>query len=86
MGAKISRDLNPVNFEEHLREINAAISIGISNLAVPPLTNLVSDSVDNMAMMEDFLNSKRKGTKDKVLGSTVGLTSEMGFGNYVVKS
>ena len=86
VGAKISCDLNLMNFEEHLREIDAAISIGISNLAVPPLTNSVSDSTNNMAKMEDFFNSKRKGTKDKVLGSAIGLTSEMGFGNYVVKS
>ena len=53
VGAKISRNLNPVNFEEHFREIDAAISVGISNLAVPPLTNLVSDSADNMARMEE---------------------------------
>nr|POF03396.1 hypothetical protein CFP56_60585 [Quercus suber] len=82
VGAKISRDLNPMNFKEHLREIDTTISIGIPNLVVPPLTDLVSDFANNMTKMVDFSKSKRNGTeKDKVMGSVVGLTSEMGFGS-----
>lgn len=82
VGAKISRDLNPMNFKEHLREIDTTISIGIPNLVVPPLTDSVSDFANNTTKMVDFLKSKRNGTeKDKVIGSVVGFTSEMGFGS-----
>lgn len=56
VGAKISHNLNPVNFKEHLREIDAAISAGIPNLAILPSTDSILDFMDNMTKMADFLN------------------------------
>lgn len=79
-GAEISSHRNPANFEEQLREIDATITVGIPNLATPPLTDSISDIADNTTKKVDFLNFKKKNTEeDKVAGPTVGLTSELGL-------
>lgn len=75
-GAKISRHRNPLNFEEQLREIDAAITTGIPNLATLPLTDSISDIATKKV---NFLNFKKNTEEDKVAGPTVGLTSELGL-------
>ncbi|KAK9996183.1 hypothetical protein SO802_020869 [Lithocarpus litseifolius] len=82
--AEISHHRNPAIFEEQLREIDAAITTGIPNLAAPPLIDSISDFADNTTKTVDFLNSNKKSTEeDKVVGPTVGLTSEMGLNSLV---
>lgn len=73
--AKISRDLTTGNFDEHLREIDAAITAVTLNLAVTPLTKEISDLADNTTKKVDVINLNRKGTEDEtVMGLNGGLT------------
>ena len=71
---------NPAIFEEQLREINAPITAGILNLAVPPLTNSILDCADDTSKKVDFLDSKKKSTEeDKLVGPTIGPISKVGL-------
>ena len=59
--AKISRNMNPANFDKQLRETDAAITSVTSNLVVSPVTDSISDIVDNTTKKVEYLYSNRKG-------------------------
>lgn len=78
-GAKISRNMNPANFDKQLRETDAAITSVTSNLAVSLVTDSISDIADNTTKKVEYLYSNRKGTEvEKVTGPAVGLTPLIG--------
>ena len=78
-GVKISRNMNPTNFDEQLRETDAAIIRVTSNLAVSPVTDSISNIADNTTKKVEYLYSNRKGTEvEKVTSPAVGLTPLIG--------
>nr|POE64274.1 hypothetical protein CFP56_36921 [Quercus suber]POE64276.1 hypothetical protein CFP56_36923 [Quercus suber] len=82
---QISCNLNPANFEEHLREIDVAITGVVPNLVTSPLKDPILDIEDGTTKKMGFLISNNKVTMlEKLVGPEDGLTpvfgqSEMGL-------
>lgn len=80
--AKISCKLTTANFNEQLREIDAAITAVTPNLTISPLTEAISNFADNTTKKVDFINSNKEGIEDEMaMGLNGGLTHVLGLRN-----